>query len=193
MRPALAVILLIAVAIIGTALHDKLFAQVVVGEPIVSPTYIAVPPPQQEVITEAPSPSYVWVSGHWDRTPDDWKWNPGQWVQPPFSNAYWVPGYWQHQGGQFVWEDAHWAAANQGVVVQKPVAVPPLYTEVKPTAPATTAVWQPGHWEWRGTWVWIPGQYLTTVVPSATWVPGQWVQGAGGSWLWSPAHWQTNS
>ena len=109
-------------------------AQAILEPPpvVASPTYIAVPPPQQEVITEAPAPSYVWVPGQWERTADDWSWNQGEWVQPPFSNAYWVPGYWQHHGGQFTWETAHWAAAQQGVVVQKPVTVPTLYDEVQP-------------------------------------------------------------
>lgn len=185
------VVLAVAVMLAGTsALHHDLSAQVVV-EPatIVSPTYVAVPPPQQEVITEAPSPGYVWVSGHWDRTPDDWSWNGGEWVQPPFSNAYWVPGYWQNRGGKYMWETAHWAATNQGVVVAKPITVPPVYVEPKPAPPAGAYVWQPGHWEWRGTWVWVPGAYLQTAVANAVWVQGQWVAGVDGSWQWSPAHW----
>ena len=164
----------------------------VVEEPaIISPTYVPIPAPQQEVITPAPATGRVWVGGHWDRTPDSWAWVGGNWVQPPFSNAYWTPGYWQHQGGQFVWENAHWAAANQGVIVNKPMTVPPVYQEVVPAAPVSTVAmaWQPGHWEWRGTWVWIPGAYVQSVVPTATWIPGQWVQGALG-WQWAPAHWQ---
>lgn len=158
---------------------------------VVSPTYIPMPAPQQEVVTAAPATNDVWVAGHWDRTPDQWVWNQGAWVQPPFSNAYWTPGYWQHQNGQYVWEDAHWAAANQGVVVAKPVTVPTAYEEVVPTAPATSTamVWQPGHWEWRGTWVWIPGAYVATAVPAATWVNGAWVEGVDG-WHWMPGHWQ---
>jgi hypothetical protein len=176
--------------IVGAGALHHLFAQVVVEQPIISPTYIAVPPVQQEVITTAPAPNYVWVSGHWNRTPSTWQWNAGTWVQPPFGNAYWVPGYWQHRGGKYVWQTAHWAAANQGVVVAKPVTMPTVYEELKPAAPAqTNVVWQPGHWEWRGSWFWIPGEYVTSAVPSATWVPGQWVAGIGGNWQWSPAHW----
>lgn len=181
----------VALIVVAGALHHQLSAQALLGPaPVVSPTYIEVPPPQQEVITAAPSPQYVWVSGQWERTADSWTWNAGQWVQPPFSNAYWVPGYWQHQGGQYVWETSHWAAADQGVVVQKPVAVPSIYPEIKPTAPATgSLVWQPGYWDWRGTWVWIPGEYIQTTTPTATWVPGEWVAGVNGTWQWSPAHW----
>ena len=172
------------------ALHHHLSAQVVVDQPVVSPTYIAVPPVQQEVITTAPSPGYVWVSGHWNRTPSTWQWNAGSWVQPPFGNAYWVPGYWQHRGGKYAWQSAHWAAANQGVIVAKPVTMPTVYEEAKPVAPAqTNVVWQPGHWEWRGSWLWIPGEYVQAAVPKAVWVQGQWVAGVGGLWQWSPAHW----
>jgi hypothetical protein len=163
----------------------------VVEAPVVSTTYIASPPPRQESIATAPSPQAVWVSGHWDRTPDKWNWMPGTWVQPPFANAYWQPGYWQHQRGRFVWEDAHWAAANQGLIVAKPVVVPPAYEEVQPAIPVggPAMTWQPGHWEWRGTWVWIPGVYVESTIANAAWVPGQWVQIVDGSWRWSPGHW----
>jgi WXXGXW repeat (2 copies) len=158
--------------------------------PVISPTYIAVPPPQQEIITPAPGPSYVWVPGQWERTADSWSWKPSRWVQPPLSNAYWVPGYWQHNGGKFLWTNAHWAAADRGVVVQKPVTVPPLYEEVAPSPPAQTGwAWQPGYWEWRGTWVWMPGRYIQTVTPGAIWVAGKWEPTIDGSWRWNPAHW----
>jgi WXXGXW repeat (2 copies) len=177
--------------ILSTQPHAS-FAQAILEPPpvITSPTYVTVPPPQQEVITEAPASSYVWVPGQWERTADNWTWNNGQWVQPPFSNAYWVPGYWQHHSGQFTWEASHWAAAQQGVVVQKPVTVPPLYEEVQPDPPAATGyVWQPGYWEWRGTWVWIPGTYIASAVSDAVWVPGEWEATADGTWRWNPAHW----
>jgi hypothetical protein len=183
-------IAVVLVILVGARSGD-FFAQAVV-EPaeVVSPTYIAVPPPRQEVITESPGPSYVWIRGRWKRTPDKWTWVSGKWVKPPFSNAYWVPGYWQLRGGKYKWETGHWAAASQGVVVAKPVAVPPLYTETRPAPPTTTGyVWQPGYWEWRGTWVWVPGRYIQTVSPAATWVPGAWIAGVDGTWRWNPAHW----
>lgn len=191
MRRNFGIWIAVILIVVAGAQNGRFFAQEVV-EPaeILSPTYVAVPAPQQEVITAAPAPSYVWVPGQWERTPDKWAWVNGKWVQPPFSNAYWVPGYWQHRGGNYKWETGHWAAATQGVVVAKPVTVPPLYTETQPAAPSATGyVWQPGYWEWRGTWVWIPGQYIQTVAPSAVWLPGAWVASTGGTWVWSPAHW----
>ena len=178
----------------GVALSatQSLLAQAILEPPpvVTSPTYISVPPVQQEVITEAPAPSYVWVPGQWERTAGDWTWHQGEWVEPPFSNAYWVPGYWQHHGGQYTWEASHWAAANQGVVVEKPVTAPPLYEEVQPAAPAATGyVWQPGYWSWRGTWVWVPGQYIPSTIPDAVWVQGEWLENPNGTWRWNPAHW----
>jgi hypothetical protein len=171
------------------------FAQAVLNPPplITSPTYLDDPPPQQEIITAAPSPSYVWVPGQWGRTADSWSWQSGTWVQPPFSNAYWTPGYWRNSGGQYVWQGGHWAAADQGVVVNKPITVPATYVETQPATPVGTGwVWQPGYWTWRGTWVWVPGEYIQSVVPTAVWKPGSWQAAPGGTWRWNPAHWSTS-
>ncbi len=188
----------VAIVLGASALHEQLSAQqlsdvptVAEGPAVISPTYIAIPPRQQEVITTAPSLQHVWVSGQWERTPASWTWSAGHWVQPPFSNAYWVPGYWKHHSGRYVWQPAHWGVANQGVIVAKPVAVPPIYAEVQPKAPAgvSNLVWQPGYWEWRGTWVWVPGEYIQTTTPKAVWVAGAWEATVNGSWRWSPAHW----
>jgi WXXGXW repeat (2 copies) len=158
-------------------------------QPIFAPTYLAIPPRQQEVITAAPSFEHVWVAGGWERTPESWTWSPGRWVKPPLANAYWVPGYWQHNSGQFVWQTGHWAVANQGLIVAKPVTLPPLYVEPQPDPPAGSLVWQPGTWDWRGTWVWVPGEYVQTTAPGAVWVAGQWEATTAGTWRWSPAHW----
>lgn len=192
MRRAIYLFVLTPLLVEAYLLPDDVRGQVPIEDPpVVSATYLPPPPPQQEVIVPSPSPQFVWIAGHWDRTPDKWKWNPGTWVKPPFFNAYWSPGYWQHRGGKYVWEDAHWAAANQGVVVNQPIVVPAAYQEVQPPAPPATAAmtWQPGHWEWRGTWVWIPGAYVESTIANASWVPGKWLQSSDGSWLWSPAHW----
>jgi WXXGXW repeat (2 copies) len=176
---------------VGLMLGAPLRAQAILDvPPSTSPTYVEVPPVQQQVITEAPSPAHVWVPGRWERTAGTWTWKAGTWVKPPFRNAYWVPGYWRHNNGQLVWLGGHWAVAKQGVVVAKPVTVPPIYEEAQPAAPAATGyVWQPGYWSWRGTWVWVPGQYIKLISPEAVWVAGAWEATPGGLWRWNPAHW----
>jgi hypothetical protein len=194
MRRNVGLIIGVLLIVIVGARSREFVAQVVV-EPttITSPTYVEVPAPQQEVITPAPSPGFVWVPGQWERTPVSWTWTAGQWVQPPFSNAYWVPGYWQNRGGQYLWETGHWAAADRGLVVAQPVALPPVYEEPQPAPVGAGLVWQPGYWDWRGTWVWVPGEYIQTKTPTAEWKQGEWEAGAGGNWRWNPAHWALKS
>jgi len=177
---------LIATNLLGAKL---LFAQP--PAVITSPAYVEVPPPRQEVITAAPSAQAVWVPGAWERTPDQWNWVNGAWVKPPLRQAYWLPGYWQHTGGQYQWEAGHWAAGVQGAVVAQKVTPPAPLVEVQPAAPPGMAnpTWAPGHWEWRGTWVWVPGQYVVTANPQAVWVQGNWEAAADGTFRWNPAHW----
>lgn len=165
----------------------QLLAQV----PVTSPTYVEVPAPQQEIITTAPSSQAVWIPGSWERTPDQWTWSEGKWIKPPFRSAYWINGYWQHSGGQYVWESGHWAAGAQGAVVAQKVAPPMPVAEVQPAPPTTIAnpKWAAGHWEWRGTWVWVPGHYVAASNPKAVWVQGEWDSAADGTWRWNPAHW----
>jgi hypothetical protein len=189
----LSIAIIVVALVVGLNVRRGEVSAQAVGEVpfVTSPTYVTVPAVQQEVITTAPSNQHVWVPGQWERTPDNWSWTVGKWVQPPFSNTYWVPGYWKHHGGRYVWQPAHWGVATQGVVVAKPIEIPPAYSEVKPEPPAgaTTYIWQPGYWDWRGTWVWVPGQYIASTQPKAAWIVGEWVTGVDGTWRWSPAHW----
>ncbi len=184
-------IVAIAIWIAASLCADQmLFAQ---QAAVTSPAIIQTPPPQQEFITAAPSAQAVWVPGAWERTPDQWNWVSGQWVKPPFSRAYWISGYWQHAGGQYQWEPAHWAVGAQGAVVAQKIATPAPIAEVRPAPPVTISnpAWVPGHWEWRGTWVWVPGEYVVATNPQAVWVAGAWDAAADGTWRWNPAHWQT--
>ncbi len=189
MRPVSFALSIIVATAVAALTADLLQAQTPV--PVTSPAYVEAPPPRQETITVAPSPQTVWVPGSWERTPDAWSWVNGQWVTPPFRRAYWAPGYWQHVGGQYQWLPGHWAAGSQGAVVAQKVAPPAPMPETQPSPPtsASNLVWAPGHWEWRGTWVWIAGQYVVTSNPQAVWVPGEWDPAADGSWRWNPAHW----
>jgi WXXGXW repeat (2 copies) len=66
------------------------------------------PPPLAEVVSSAPGPGYVWVTGyyHWDGA--GYVWVPGRWVLPPPGRHAWVPGMWVEDHGRYVWRDGHW-------------------------------------------------------------------------------------
>lgn len=183
----------IAFAVIAATVLASIRATAQPPVPVVvtSPTYVELPAPRQETITVAPSAQAVWVPGSWERTPDQWVWTDGRWVAPPFRRAYWTTGYWQHAGGQYQWQAGHWAAGSQGAVVAEKMTVPAPLVETQPAPPVglTGPVWAPGHWEWRGTWVWMPGHYVTTSNAKAVWVQGDWESTADGTWRWNPAHW----
>jgi hypothetical protein len=44
-------------------------------------------------------------------------------------------------------------------------APPPMQEEIRSERPNATAVWVPGHWDWKGKrrgYVWIPGHWRMT-------------------------------
>jgi hypothetical protein len=58
----------------------------------------APPAPQTEVVVVRPSPSHVWIAGHWV-----WQ---GHWV--------WAPGHWHAGRPGHVWVSGHWVAIGGG-------------------------------------------------------------------------------
>jgi hypothetical protein len=94
------------------------------------------------------------------------------------------------------------AAEAQIAIIERPM--PALQVEVIPPVPHPGWSWVPGHWAWRGRWVWIRGHYFNGVVPTMPvalvetpppapgprwfWVRGHYVwEGVG--WAWHPGHW----
>jgi hypothetical protein len=83
------------------------------------------------------------------------------------------------------------AAAGCVATVTTPYPVVPApRVEVIPTAPSTTVVWEPGHWQWNGaTYEWVPGRYVErAAIVGTQWVNGHW-ENRGGGWVWVPGHW----
>jgi hypothetical protein len=73
------------------------------------------------------------------------------------------------------------------VVTQQP---PPLQPEVVPVAPAPGYVWSPGHWEWRGRWVWVGGVWLTPPRPGVVYVSPGWARHPRGGWVYHHGYWR---
>ncbi len=168
----------------------------VVASPIISSQPIVEPELKPEIITPEPSQEHVWIPGDWERTPDQWKWVPGHWDKAPFGNARWVNGYWRYETGQYVWIAGHWGSADpgQGLVVAKPIEIPPVPVEPTPvpvTPPQPGYSWVPAHWEWSGYgWTFVAGHYTLAPAPQAEWIPGYWKQGVFGQWRWIAGHWK---
>ncbi len=94
-------------------------------------------------------------------------------------------------------------AAQPAVIVERGV-MPAPRVEVIPAPPGPGYNWVPGHWAWRGRWVWIPGHHIRGVVPAMPaevvevvptrpgpnyyWVKGHHVW-EGNRWVWHRGVW----
>lgn len=74
-------------------------------------TYVvrsAPPPVRVEVITVAPSPAHVWISGYWAWRDPDYVWVPGRWAHPAPGYRRWEPGRWRHDRHGWFWVEGRW-------------------------------------------------------------------------------------
>jgi hypothetical protein len=149
---------------------------------------IAPPAPRVEVRPVAPSPSHVWIGGHWAWRGGAHVWVGGHYALPPGAGYRWEQARWVNQGGAWTFYEGHWAMNQptspsyvyepapppaQEVVVQE--APPEPIVEVRPAVPFAGAVWIPGYWHWNGN--------------RHFWVGGHWSAPRRG-WVWEPNHWQ---
>lgn len=67
----------------------------------------APPTPILEQPSVAPDASYVWVPGYW-KWRDEWEWESGSWVRPPYQGATWQAGYWEKRPEGWVWRKGRW-------------------------------------------------------------------------------------
>jgi hypothetical protein len=115
----------------------------------------------------------------------------------PSRNARWVAGYWQWAEGAFHWIVGMWEVPDsdiaQDLTVHAPT--PPPAARAEPPdgpAPATTAVWTPGQWQWDGrAYVWIAGSWRIPPSGDHTWKPAGWAIKAGGA-VFVPGGWQVH-
>ncbi|MGN6552982.1 MAG: YXWGXW repeat-containing protein [Verrucomicrobiota bacterium] len=69
------------------------------------------PPPQIEVVGEAPNAGYVWIPGRWEWN-KDWTWVSGHWTAKPDSAAGWSPGRWARRDDGWIWIRGYWRTAS---------------------------------------------------------------------------------
>ena len=67
----------------------------------------APPPPQVEVVGNAPGSNYQWIPGYWEWR-EHYVWVPGHWAVAPNPHARWVPGHWTRHARGWVWIRGYW-------------------------------------------------------------------------------------
>jgi hypothetical protein len=67
-------------------------------------------------------------------------------------------------------------------------APPAPRVEYAPPMPGAGYAWVPGHWAWRGSWVWAPGGWKPIPAGRRQWVAGAWVT-QGAQSRWQPGYW----
>jgi hypothetical protein len=68
----------------------------------------APPALQAEVVSEQPSPAYVWIAGYWTWNNNHYLWVAGHWQIPPQQNSVWVRPHWEPEGGAFRFYEGYW-------------------------------------------------------------------------------------
>ena len=67
------------------------------------------PPPatRTEVVPPAPSAQHIWVPGTWVWR-DAWVWQPGHWELRPYAGARWIDGHWESTPDGWRWTPGRW-------------------------------------------------------------------------------------
>jgi hypothetical protein len=126
-------------------------------------------PPAHRVETHAHRPGHVWIGGHYD-------WQGGNYV--------WVGGRYERERAGYRWRDHRWeirdgvyTRIDGGWISVGPTVAPPAIRVERFTHRAGH-VWVRGHWDWQGSWVWVPGHYERERV-GRRWRDRTWVQRDG--------------
>lgn len=63
--------------------------------------------------------------------------------------------------------------------------------EAIPACPGDDYVWQKGHWQWNGSWVWAGGQWARRPNNYSAYVPGYWrLSKHHHRWEWVAPYWK---
>jgi len=85
------------------------------------------------------------------------------------------------------------------IYVGQPTQPPPAnQNDVIPVAPGPRTLWYfiPGHWEWRGQYVWVPGHWRPRPTPGDIWLSGKWVEQnnqTNSVYVWQGGHWRSGA
>lgn len=134
----------------------------------------------------APSPAYVWMSGHWNMESGQWKWVSAHWELPPSRSAIWVGGHWVSQGGSWIWVNGAWNVADMPQAEAgppQPPGQPATQGQVVP-APSTPAPYLDGQYGPGGVDRAIDQPPVTT-----DYGPSYDVAYPGYSWTYDPWYW----
>lgn len=90
------------------------FAVFLLGACVVAPprgvVYVRTPPPAAivEVRGSQPAPDHVWIAGYHAWQGGAYVWVPGHWDRSPHARAVWVSGRWKHNRDGYYWVEGHW-------------------------------------------------------------------------------------
>jgi len=68
---------------------------------------VAPPAARIEVISEPPTPGFVWLGGYWNWVGDRYEWAPGHW-EARHPGRHWVTHQWVRQGDGWRMKPGHW-------------------------------------------------------------------------------------
>jgi hypothetical protein len=145
-----------------------------------------------DIAGPAPSPSHVWMSGHWAMEGGQWKWIAAHWELPPSRSAIWIAGHWISQGGNWVWVNGAWNVTDGAQAQAEPPHPPGQASpgdQAVPTpssvAPTIDGQYAPGAVVRAGDQVPVTTDYgpveYDTVYPGYYWTYDPW--------FWGPYPW----
>jgi YXWGXW repeat-containing protein len=72
----------------------------------------APPPMQYEVVTVAPGPGFVWVSGYWEWSGVQYVWVSGRWQRPPSGYTVWYAPRYERRNSGWYYQRGHWGGGH---------------------------------------------------------------------------------
>lgn len=86
-------------------------------------------------------------------------------------------------------------ATGDNLYSNPPTQPPPAdQKDVVPPPPGPHALWWfiPGHWAWRGQWVWVTGNWRPRPSSGDVWLKGKWEK-QGDIYVWQKGRWRSGA